>query len=322
MDRKTLEAASEQQIIDPSQIDPLLDFLNEEKSAQSPSKHIRFKRTPGDVFITLGVIFISVAAAQFELHSYFNLLPILLLIIASEWLIARRRLVLPGIAIVISILYFASRLIDFSFTNSLLTDTAVLTSLATVFYLRYRFPFAVLAIGIGIITLLNSLLSVELGQLQSLFAVYGLLIFIIAMWFDSLDTKRETYLSDTAFWLHLLAAPLFVHAVMSSLLMTANPIASKEILIIVFFISFFLLALYVDRRALLVSSFSYAVYALTKLSNNATYQIENKTFLLFITLGILIIFFGANWHKVRAIVFSFSQNMALSKCVPPFTKKD
>ena len=322
MDRKTLEAASEQNIINPSQIDPLLSFLNKEKATQATSSHLRFKRVSGDVFITLGVIFISVAAAQFNLQSYFNLLPMLLMLIASEWLVAKRRLVLPGIAIVISLLYFASRLVDFSFTNNLLVDTAVLTSLASLFYLRYRFPFAMLAIGIGLIILFNSLISVELGQLQSLFAVYGLFIFMIAMWFDSLDTKRESYLSDTAFWLHLLAAPLFVHAVMSSLLMTANPIASKEILIIVFFISFFLLALFVDRRALLVSSFSYAVYAITKIGNNALYQIENKTFLLFITLGILIIFFGAYWHKVRTIVFSFSQNMALSNFVPPFSDRE
>ena len=322
MDRKTLEAASEQHIIDPSQIDPLLNFLNKEKTADSSPSLLRFKRMSGDVFITLGVIFISVAAAQFKLQSYFNLLPMLLLLIASEWLIAKRKLVLPGIALVISLLYFASQLIGFSFTNNLLVGTSVLTSLAILFYLRYRFPFVMLAIGVGFITILNSLISVEWGQLQSLFAVYGLFIFTAAMWFDSLDTERESYLSDTAFWLHLLAAPLFVHAVMSSLLMTANPIASKEILIILFFISFFLLALYVDRRALLVSSFSYAVYAITKIGNNALYQIENKTFLLFITLGILIIFFGAYWHKVRTTLFSFSQNMALSNFVPPFTDKE
>ena len=52
------------------------------------------------------------------------------------------------------------------------------------------------------------------GDLMLVFLlVFGIGVFLFAMWWDASDPKRETRRADVAFWLHLLAAPMIVHPV-------------------------------------------------------------------------------------------------------------
>jgi len=108
---------------------------------------------------------------------------------------------------------------------------------------------------------------------------------------------------------------------MVSLLAFGSGIPFKELFMILFFISFFLVALYVDRRALLVSSLSYAIYAVISLSKTNAFDIENLTLLIFAAFGAFIIFFGTYWYKIRNSLFSKTEHFPLSKYVPGFIEK-
>ena len=323
MNREKLEAAASQGIISDDQVEALLSFFASRNAVSNHAEEpLRFVRGVGDIFITLGVMFVAIAAAQISLSPLWNMLPALIFVAAAEWLIRVRRLVLPGVAVFMSLLYFCSEALQASlgspFGNNSNTSISVLLLLSAVFYARYRLPFTLLPIALGCIALVSSLLEIDIRSANSVAIVYGLLIFVVAMWLDSRDIERKTVSSDSAFWLHLLAAPLIVHGVMFTLLVSADAAAYKNIAILVFFSSFFLLALYVDRRALLVSSLSYAIYAVVKLSGSSLFNIENLTLFAFVGLGLVIVLFGVYWQGIRSLIFSRCSSLSLSKFVPGF----
>ncbi len=325
MNRNKLEAASEQGIITKEQVEGLLRFFEVEATAaeiNGSEEPQRFVRSFGDVFITLGILFVSVACAQINMSSvYLNIIPLLLLIATTEWLVRVRHLVLPGIALLISTLYFASQILGLSLIDYSLMNLMLLTALAGLFYWRYKIPFTLMPIALGFVAMVSVIIDIDITNAQYLFTIYGLCIFAVAMWFDSHDRTREHRFSDSAFWLHLIAAPFIVHGVMVSLLASGSGIPFKELFMILFFISFFLVALYVDRRALLVSSLSYAIYAVISLSKTNAFDIENLTLLIFAAFGAFIIFFGTYWYKIRNSLLSKTEHFSLSKYVPEFIER-
>lgn len=323
MDRKKLEAASEQDIISKEQVESLLSFFAGNVNApdgNNAEEQLRFVRSFGDIFITLGIVFVAIASAQIDMPAYFNMIPILILIAATEWLVRVRRLALPGIALLISTLYFFEQLIGFQLYEPTLLKTLVLTVVALLFYLRYKMPFTLLPIAAGCVAIISVIIGVDIKTDHYMFAIFGLLVFLTAMWFDSHDRDRQRRFSDAGFWLHLLAAPLVVHGVMISLL-TSTSIPFMEFMIILFFVVFFLIALYVDRRAILVSSLSYAIFAVINLAINQKIDMENMTLVIFIAFGMFIVFFGVYWYKIRNMIFSKTKEMRLSNYVPPFASK-
>jgi len=324
MNRNRLEAASQQGIISTEQVEALITFLESDAGASDQNHsedHMKFVRGFGDVFITLGIVFVAVACAQINMITSLNIIPLLLLIATTEWLVRGRRLVLPGIALLISSLYFASQLVGLSMADYGILNLLLLTCLAGLFYWRYKIPFTLLPIAVGFIAMISVIIEIDMLNAQYVFTMYGLSVFVAAMWFDSHDIIRQTRFSDAAFWLHLLAAPLVVHGVMATLLASTALLPFKEIMMISFFIIFFLVALYVDRRALLVSSLSYAIYAVIALSKTHAFDIENLTLLIFAAFGAFIIFFGTYWHRIRQVVFSKTVEFSISRYVPPFIEK-
>lgn len=320
MDRDTLQEAADSGIIRDEQVEPLLAFLNKEEQpadAATGEEQLRFIRSFGDIFITLGIIFVAVSLSRFELQGYANLIPLAVFALTAEWLVRVRRLALPGIAILLSMLYFTSEIYDVPTQGYTLINIILVTAVAAVFYLRHRMPFSLLPIAAGIVSIISLVMGIDLSELAIVLAGYGLAIFAVAMWFDAQDTARETRLSDCAFWLHLLAAPLIVHGVMVSLLSPGGvAVPFREILTILFFIGFFLLALYVDRRALLVSSISYAIYAVITLAEGHLIRIENITLFIFMLFGVFIVFFGTYWYRARSLIFAPIASKSISGYVP------
>ena len=95
----------------------------------------------------------------------------------------------------------------------------------------------------------------------------GLAVFAYAMRWDMSDRARETRRSDVAFWLHLLAAPMIAHPLFQWLGISSGDTigASGAALVLAIYVLFGIVALAVDRRALLVSALAYVLYALTRL---------------------------------------------------------
>jgi hypothetical protein len=182
-----------------------------------------------------------------------------------------------------------------------------------------------LPIAAGVVAIIVNLVGIDVLQTPIIFFALGLGVFVVAMSFDAMDTKRLSHLSDSAFWLHLLAAPLIVHGAMVSMLISDHPWLqqfNKELLMIIFFCGFFLLALLVDRRALLISTQLYVIYALTQLLQNQLSSGQNIIIYVMFGLGLFVIFFGTYWYLARRIVWGFLSGTIVSRLVPDLKLRD
>jgi hypothetical protein len=132
--------------------------------------------------------------------------------------------------------------------------------------------------------------------------VLGIGVFLVAMRWDASDPKRETRRSDVAFWLHLLAAPLIVHPVFSLLGLTEGNASTLDgIAVILLYVVLGLVALAIDRRALLVSALAYVLYALNSLFE--TYGVvELNVALTALIIGSALLLLSAFWTSARRAV--------------------
>ncbi|HEV2818213.1 MAG TPA: hypothetical protein VGW40_13455 [Allosphingosinicella sp.] len=132
--------------------------------------------------------------------------------------------------------------------------------------------------------------------------VLGIGVFLLAMWWDGSDPKRETRRSDVAFWLHLLAAPLIVHPIFSLLGLTAGDTSTLDgVAVILLYVVLGLVALAIDRRALLVSALAYVLYALNSLFE--TYGVvELNVALTALIIGSALLLLSAFWANARRAV--------------------
>jgi hypothetical protein len=132
--------------------------------------------------------------------------------------------------------------------------------------------------------------------------VLGLGTFLFAMWWDGSDPRRETRRSDVAFWLHLLAAPLIVHPVFSLLGLTEGAASALDgVAVILLYVVLGLVALAIDRRALLVSALAYVLYALNSLFE--TYGVvELNVALTALIIGSALLLLSAFWTNARRAV--------------------
>ena len=135
-----LQQAVEKKLLDAEQLDSLLNFLTTDVSENSNSDQeepLKFIRSFGDVFITFGMILLAYALTLLELSSLQNWLPVLGFIFIAEWLVRIRHLALPGMAILICILFFVQRAIQFNHEHATLLGLAVLCFTLLVWHFIY-----------------------------------------------------------------------------------------------------------------------------------------------------------------------------------------
>jgi hypothetical protein len=326
--RDLLQKAADRDIIKSSQIEPLMRFMQEQETAtdsDSREEPLKFIRSFGDVFITLGVVLLVIAINMTSLTGYYYFIPAAGFILVAEWLVRVRRLALPGIAILISILYFVNKAIEFDHQNATIFGLGILSLTSLLFYLRYKMPFSLLPLAAGLVAIGIIQIGVDVIRQPAIFCVFGLLVFVVAMWFDIRDTARVSHLSDSAFWLHLLASPLIVHGAMVSLLFSDQAwiqALQKEVIIVAFFSGILLLALLLDRRAMLISTQLYMIYALTQILQGQLDSTQNILIYILMALGLFIIFFGTYWYKTRHLIFGFLSGSAISRYIPDLNLVD
>ena len=130
----------------------------------------------------------------------------------------------------------------------------------------------------------------------------GIGTFLFAMWWDGSDRARITRRSDVAFWLHLLAAPLIVHPIFSLLGLTEGAASTLDgVAVVLLYVVLGLVALAIDRRALLVSALAYVLYALNSLFE--TYgAVELSIALTALVIGSALLLLSAFWTNARRAV--------------------
>ncbi|HTI30755.1 MAG TPA: hypothetical protein VL405_01385 [Sphingomonas sp.] len=131
----------------------------------------------------------------------------------------------------------------------------------------------------------------------------GIAVFILAMRWDGSDRARQTRRSDVAFWLHLLAAPMIAHPIFFLLGVTSGQEISlgAGLLVLAIYVAFGIVALAIDRRALLVSALAYVLYALTQLFRQFG-AVELNVALTAFLIGSALLLLSAFWAQTRRTV--------------------
>lgn len=131
----------------------------------------------------------------------------------------------------------------------------------------------------------------------------GLAIFALAMRWDMSDRQRQTRRADVAFWLHLLAAPMIAHPLFFTIGVTDGREigAGAAMAVLAVYIAMGLIALTIDRRALLVSALAYVLVTLTWLFDRFG-AVELNVALTALVIGSALLTLSAFWSPIRNVI--------------------
>lgn len=283
---------------------------------------MRFIRSFADVFISIGIGLLlfglmGVATLFGGKTAYLGIAVIVW--IMAEYFGRKKRAHLPTLICALAFLFFATAglfaLLEGAGIRSPIIGSFVTTLVMFAFYWRIRLPFCIILIAVSLLALFFSIItSISTGFTQDHFGwltlFCGLIIFGIALWYDTQDTHRSTRFSDNAFWLHFIAAPLIIHGLILELISLNSeplfnvfrvPVLDKADAWLMMFIVFCLalIALSINRRALLVSSLGYAGFAIAYLVKDTGMDLSWIITSTFVLLGGGIMFLGVGWHAVR-----------------------
>lgn len=321
----TLERAVAQGVLTTGQVE-MLHYL-EGNAASGPSvepaddEKFRFINGFGDIFVTIGIGLFLGALSYFAGISVNGAIAGIMVALAS-WLLAeyftrKRRMALPSIVLLlvyacsvfIAALLLAAGSDHFSVTlmqneNWPVVIAGLVTIAASALhYRRFHIPITFAA---GVAALVASILGLVFGAVpdfaqafaRPLLLACGIGVFALAMRFDLSDPKRQTRRTDIAFWLHMLAAPLVVHPLISGLIGTGNLTMAASVGVLAIFVGLAVVAVLVDRRAVLVSGLSYAGIAFGSLVTQIGFT-QNSVPLTMLVLGSLVLLLSAGWHGLR-----------------------
>jgi|GEM_PF-658328 len=197
---------------------------------------------------------------------------------------------------------------------------AVVAIVALIFYYRrYRLPFVLFPLAIaailGVTLVFDLAFDLDKSPIVSrvLIGSCGIGVMIAAMMFDVKDRFRTTRLSECAFWLHLLAAPLIVHSILYDSF--DGPYSALVILLVVLGLAVF--ALIIDRRAMLVSALIYLGYSLFTIIKDIAFFGEFNNSVSFVVLGLFVLGLGLGWSQVRKFFVSHLLSQAIRDKLPP-----
>lgn len=301
-------------------------------SVTADAEHFRLITGFNDIFVSIGVIIMLFAMAAIGdaiWRSVNGPSPIAAALVAgtawmlAEFFTAKRRMALPSIILLLAFVGgvfmtqvgFLVSIFDDGTDRSeqlgvlLLGGAGLVTAgAAWLHWRRFMVPITIAAGTAALagtaIALIVAAIGPDNANLENivlgLVFVAGLVIFGFAMRWDTSDPVRETRRSDVAFWLHLLAAPMIAHPIFAMLGVTdgQNIGLSSAIAVIAVYIVFGLVALAVDRRALLVSALAYVLIALTFLFREFG-AVELNFALTALVIGSALLTLSALWTPIR-----------------------
>jgi hypothetical protein len=152
-----------------------------------------------------------------------------------------------------------------------------------------------------------------------LLLICGLLTFCAAMAFDLSDPLRRTLRADNAFWLHLAAAPMIVHAVIYLVVGTnREQFTGLDAAVVVLLVAILaLVAIVIDRRALFVSALSYFGFAVAALLRQANIADVGGIASTLVVTGGCVIALGVGWHAIRRLLLRVVPKSGLLLLLPP-----
>jgi hypothetical protein len=288
---------------------------------------IRFVRGFHDIFLTIGVTLLLVGIGYTsELIGLFW--PFAIAIAAwalAEYFTRLKRLTLPSIALSIAfgigggyaLLLLSSLVLPVQPDSNLVVGTprglvanalpaAGILLASALFYLRFRLPFTLAQMVVAAATAVAFALKDQAALNQPVFLAMGALTFALALHFDFKDPERRTIAADNAFWLHLTAAPLIVHTSIgyiwtSEISSLTLPAALATVGLIV---ALAIVALLIDRRAILVAGLFYFGAALFVIIRNTAIEEGTVFALTILLLGGALVLLGVGWRSLRAAIIN------------------
>ena len=297
-------------------------------------EHFRLVNSFNDIFVTIAAVLLLVAMAGIGQA----ITPALdgpppfsgVLVAGAAWTMAefftrKRRMALPSIVLLLAfvggvfeaLLGFVVMAADMSGANDALVvalggGCALAAAIAAwVHWRRFMVPITVAAGAAAVAGTVIALVVAAIGPdnvrpdsvLMPLVFATGLAIFLFAMRWDTSDRERETRRSDVAFWLHLLAAPMIAHPLFHWIGVTQGQEigAGAAVAVLVVYIAMGLVALAIDRRALLVSALAYVLATLTWLFDRFG-AVELNVALTALVIGSALLTLSAFWTPIRNAV--------------------
>ena len=295
-------------------------------------EHFRLVNSFNDIFVTIAAVLLLVAMAGIGQA----ITPVLdgpppfsgLLVAGSAWMMAefftrKRRMALPSIVLLLAFVGGVfTTLMGFvvmasdgdrpALASLLVGVCALLTAgSAWIHWKRFMVPISIaagaIAAAVTVIALIVSAIgpdSVTMGgTILPMVFVAGLAIFALAMRWDISDRTRQTRRSDVAFWLHLVAAPAIAHPLFYWLGVTdGGEIGGGAVAgVVLVYLAMGVVALAVDRRALLVSALAYVLVALTWLFDRFG-AVELNVALTALVIGSALLTLSAFWTPIRNAV--------------------
>ncbi len=175
---------------------------------------------------------------------------------------------------------------------------------AVLFYARFRLPFTMALMAGSIAFLVYRLVEDMIGSnVDASFRLYagliGLATFLSALFYELKDPKRATRLSENAFWLHLIAAPLLVFALTGNSDATDVTSGRDALWIFAVVAVLGLVALMIDRRAFIVSALLYLGGAVAYAINQSGMPSNVQFAATALVLGLFIVGLALGWHPLR-----------------------
>lgn len=290
-----------------------------------------------DIFVSIAIVLLLVAVGQIGGRIAAPLAGVLVAAAAwglAEYFTARRRMALPSILLLLAFVggvaaalgTFGSDLVampnsdpslpapsqaDQQAANRALSlimagVAALSASAAWLHWRRFHVPITVAAGAAAAVGVVIALAVAVLPQVQdamwALVLACGVAVFALAMRWDLSDRERRTRRSDVAFWLHLAAAPMIAHPLFQLLGVFSGEIGGgTAVLVLALYVAFAVVALAVDRRALLVSSLAYVLYAMYALVRSSG-AVELSAAITALVIGSALLSLSAFWQPTRRLV--------------------
>jgi hypothetical protein len=248
----------------------------------------------------------------------------------AEYFIRRRRMALPSILLLLAFVggvagtlvgvfadnnefeswlesVSANENVQVAIVGSIAAAIAAVTAgAAWLHWRRFMVPITVAAGAVAVVgvvmSLIIGLIPPARDAVYPLVCVAGFAMFAFAMRWDTSDRERRTRRSDVAFWLHLAAAPMIAHSTFHMLGVFGGQIgAGTAVVVLALYVVFGFVALAIDRRALLVSSLAYVLYAMYALFQTAG-AVELSAAFTALVIGSALLTLSAFWHPMRRLV--------------------
>ena len=305
-------------IFEESAVEEFRELISNQANTKSVDEE-NFRLISGfnDIFVSVSAFILMISAGWISSQATPALgffVVALLSWVLSVFFVEKRRLALPAILFLISFVVSAVTCLTILFSAlKFEKDMAVLVAsgigalAAWVHWRKFHVP---ITVAVGIASLIACLLALvsQVDSLRGIINLFicgsGFLTFALAMRWDSKDTLRKTRNSDVAFWLHLLSAPLIVHPIFSSLGILKGESSLTSIAVVIFmYVILAAISIAVDRRALMVSSLVYVLYAFRELFNSYG-MVSSSLAFSGVFIGSVLLLLSAFWHRSREILLN------------------